>query len=145
MPLDRRPDFDLAAGDFIDVPRPAEVLSAMVRAAPFAAGVSDPGFNGYYGFISWFPGGDIRPYKDGIFGRVMAQNAWEFAIRYSYIDLDDGVFNGGKETNTTLGVNYYVNPQLRFMANYMHADVKNGVNGDEKPNVFALRLSMDFK
>ncbi len=121
----------------------AEVIGAEVDQT--AAGVSDPGFNGYYGFISWFPGGDIRPYKDGVFGRVMANKAWEFAIRYSYIDLDDGVFSGGEETNTTLGVNYYVNPKLRFMANYMHADVKNGVNGDEKPNVFALRMSMDFK
>ena len=121
----------------------AEVMSVDVDQD--AAGVSDPGFGGYYGLISWFPGGDIRPYKDGVFGRVMAHNAWEFAIRFSYIDLDDGLFSGGEETNIALGVNYYVNPQLRFMANFVHADVQNGINGDEKPKVFALRAAMDFK
>jgi phosphate-selective porin OprO/OprP len=121
----------------------AEIMSVDVDQA--AAGVGDPGFSGYYAFVSWFPGGEFRPYKNGTFGRAKATRAWEFGVRFSNIDLDDGVFNGGEEKNITLGVNYYVNPQLRFMANYVHADIENGINGDEKPNIFQLRASMDFK
>ncbi|MCZ6827585.1 MAG: porin, partial [Gammaproteobacteria bacterium] len=111
----------------------AEFMSVDVDQA--AAGIGDPGFNGYYAFVSWFPGGEFRPYKNGTFGRARATRAWEFGIRFSSIDLDDGVFNGGEEKNITLGVNYYVNPQLRFMANYIHADIDNGINGDETPSV----------
>ncbi len=121
----------------------AEFISVDVDQA--AAGIGDPGFNGYYAFVSWFPGGEFRPYENGTFGRARATRAWEFGIRFSSIDLDDGVFNGGEEKNITLGVNYYVNPQLRFMANYIHADIDNGINGDETPSVIQFRASMDFK
>jgi len=54
------------------------------------------------------------------------------------------VFNGGEEKNITLGVNYYVNPQLRFMVNYIRADIESGINGDETPTIFQIRASMDF-
>ena len=121
----------------------AEFISVDVDQA--AAGVSDPGFSGYYAHVSWFPGGEFRPYKNGAFGRAKAVRAWEFGVRFSTIDLDDGVFNGGVEKNLTLGVNYYVNPQLRFMVNYIRADIENGINGDETPNIFQIRASMDFK
>ena len=121
----------------------AEYISIAVDQA--ATGIGDPGFSGYYAYLSWFPGGEFRSYKNGIFGRAEASRAWEFGIRFSSIDLDDGVFNGGEEKNITLGVNYYVNPQLRFMANYIHADVDNGINGDETPNIIQFRASMDFK
>ncbi|MCZ6826035.1 MAG: porin [Gammaproteobacteria bacterium] len=121
----------------------AEYVSVDVNQA--AAGLSDPGFSGYYAQVSWFPAGESRPYKNGVFGRARATRAWEFGIRFSSIDLDDGVFNGGEERNITLGVNYYVNPQLRFMANYIHADIENGINGDETPRIFQFRASMDFK
>ena len=121
----------------------AEFISVDVDQA--AAGISDPGFSGYYAHVSWFPGGEFRPYKNGAFGRAKAVRAWEFGVRFSTIDLDDGVFNGGVEKNLTLGVNYYVNPQLRFMVNYIRADIENGINGDETPNIFQIRTSMDFK
>lgn len=120
----------------------AEYISVAVDQA--AAGIGDPGFSGYYAYLSWFPGGEFRSYKNGIFGRAEASRAWEFGIRFSNIDLDDGVFNGGEEKNITLGVNYYVNPQLRFMANYIHADVDNGINGNETPNIIQFRASLDF-
>ena len=109
------------------------------------AGVSNPSFDGYYVQASWFPGGETRPYKNGAFGRVKANNAWEFAVRHSEVNLTDGTFVGGEEKNTTFGANYYVNPYLRFMANYILIDVTNGINGDEDPSVFQFRAAMDFK
>ena len=109
-----------------------------------AAG-GDVDVDGFYAYASWFPGGQSRAYKGGIFQRTKADRAWEFALRYSSLSLDDGAIAGGEESNITLAANYYVNPNLRFMANYILADVDGGINGDEDPSVFQLRVSMDFK
>ncbi|MBA3563184.1 MAG: porin [Gammaproteobacteria bacterium] len=101
-------------------------------------------FDGWYAYGSWFPGGESRPYKDGAFQRVEANDAWELALRYSSLDLDDGAVAGGKQDDITVGVNYYVNPYLRFMFNYVRADVEGGINGDEEPNIYQVRVSFDF-
>lgn len=115
----------------------------MVNSVDTAAG--DVDFDAYYVYGSWFPGGQSRAYDKGVFQRTKADNAWELALRYSHINLDDGPVAGGEESNITLGVNYYVNPQLRFMVNYVLTDVDGGVNGNEDPSVLQFRASMDFK
>ena len=61
--------------------------------------------------------------------------AWELGARLSYIDLN-GNFTaglpfagqpsavaGGKQTSFALGLNWYVNTNIRFMLNYVHADI----------------------
>ncbi len=103
----------------------------------------DVDYSGYYVYASYFPWGGFRPYKNGLFGRVNASNTWEFAVRYSNIDLTDT--DGGEQNNITLGANYYVSPYLRFMANYTFVDVDGGINGNEEPSVVQVRVSMDFK
>ncbi len=110
----------------------------------FDTTAGDADLDGYYVYASWFPGGQMRPYLNGKFDRVQASNAWELALRFSHLDLDDPLAGGGSEDNITLAANYYVNPKLRFMANYILADVDNGVNGDESPDVLQFRISMDF-
>ncbi len=101
-------------------------------------GGSDPDFTGWYAYASWFVTGDVsRAYKKGSFGRTKATNAWELAVRYSNIDLDDSGINGGKENNITAAVNYYVNPYLRFMLNGVFIDAQDtpvlGGTEDDKP------------
>ena len=89
-------------------------------------------YNGYYIFGSFFLTGEHRPYKtsSGAFDRVKPKNnldgkggwgALEFAARYSMLDLNDEDMNGGELSNFTLGVNWYLNPNLRFMLNYVRA------------------------
>jgi len=111
-------------------------------------GSDDVDFNGSYVTASYFLTGESRPYKakKGTFGRVKPKSksgAWEVAARYSTIDLNDGTVNGGEEDNWTLGLNWYVNPQVRIMANYVDVNVdKAGVS--DNPNIFAVRAQIDF-
>jgi phosphate-selective porin OprO/OprP len=95
----------------------------------------DPRFWGYYLSASYFLSGENRSYdkKSGIFSRVKpihsvhprkhGWGAWEVALRYSYVDLNDEGVKGGKESNFTAGLNWYLNPHYRFMLNYVRADV----------------------
>lgn len=102
-------------------------------------------FDGWYVYGSWFPGGEQRAYEGGAFQRTTAENAWELALRYSSLDLDDGSVLGGKQDDITLGINYYVSPYLRFMFNYVRADVEGGINGDEEVDLLQARVAFDFK
>jgi len=112
------------------------------------SGFEDYDFDGAYVSASYFLTGESRPYsaKKGKFGRVKPKaksGAWELGLRYSTLDLDDGAINGGEEDNWTVGLNWYVNPHVRIMANYIDVDVERaGVNDD--PNIFAVRTQIDF-
>jgi len=106
-------------------------------------------FTGYYVFASYFFTGESRHYKKGAFDRVSpSQNftpgggagAWEVALRYSGIDLTDGPISGGEEDNLTLALNWYLNPNVRFMWNYVTADVTDVGNVD----AFMMRFQIDF-
>ncbi|MEN8206398.1 MAG: porin [Pseudomonadota bacterium] len=123
-------------------------------------GGTDPSFNGWYVYGSYFLTGEQRPYKasNGTFGRVKPKSvvgrgghgAWELAARYSSIDLTDSGIEGGKDDNLTLGVNWYATPNIRFMGNYIHAStdptsvVEYPTAGDEKVNIFQVRGQIDF-
>lgn len=125
-------------------------------------------FDGYYVFGSWFITGESRPYEtdEGIFGRVKPKSnfslkrgglgAFELATRYSQLDLNDpsaGVtggendksagVTGGEEDNITLGLNWYFNPQVRLMANYISIDTDENA-GDNDPKVYQMRMQIDF-
>lgn len=112
---------------------------------------SDLDFDGYYVQASYLTGGAKRSYKDGSYGRTKASNVWEFAVRYSGLDLraDAGqiVGRGGEQTVIALGVNYYYNPYLRFMVNYLDMEATGYNNGDAdtSPSALQFRVAMDFK
>jgi len=116
--------------------------------------LDEPDLSGYYIYGSWFITGESRAYKGGTFGRTKASNAWEVALRYSNMDLEDGQILGGEQDIITFGVNYYVNPYLRFMLNYVATDADdassrfddaNGNRVSDEPNAIAFRVAMDFK
>ena len=124
--------------------------------------VSDPDFTGWYAYGSWFITGESRKYKKGKFGRVNPKGvvgkggigAWELAVRYSSVDLDDADTQGGEEDNITVGVNWYATKYIRFMANYVHVDADpfttertldvDPNEDDDSPNIFQLRAQIDF-
>lgn len=121
-----------------------EFLSAAVDAT------QEDNFSAFYAQASYFLTGEHRPYKNAYegFSRVKPKNnfgqggmgAWELAVRYSNINLDGDLTNGGQLSDITLGVNWYLNPATRFMLNYVIADVKDV----GKANIFQIRGQIDF-
>jgi phosphate-selective porin OprO/OprP len=109
---------------------------------------ADRSFDGYYVQASWFPGGEVRPYKmsSGSFSQIKPLNvegAWELRARMSSINLDDGPVTGGKEDNLGLGVTFYPNANMRFMLEYVAADVTDGAIND-KPSFIQARAQMSW-
>ncbi|MBW1744353.1 MAG: porin, partial [Deltaproteobacteria bacterium] len=114
----------------------------------------DPNFWGYYAYVSWFITGEHRGYNKalGVFADVAPQHqfrplkgewgAWELALRHSYVDLNDGNVDGGRESNFTAGLNWYHSLKTRVMFNYIHAYVQDRAfppieNG--RANIFQAR------
>lgn len=54
----------------------------------------------------------------------------------SHIDLEDSGYNGGELSDITLGINWYLNPNMKVMLNYVHGELKDGMLGaDERDDV----------
>ena len=139
----------------------AEYIKADVELNDTAKGFpsgDDPEFDGYYVYLSYFLTGEHRRYKktSGAFARVKPNKnfledgcgpgAVELAARYSYLDLSDGAIDGGELEDWTLGLNWYLNPNMRFMFNYVRAQVDRaalGLDGEET-DIFQVRAQFDF-
>ncbi len=117
----------------------------------------DPDFRGYYVYASYFLTGEHRPYKTsrGCFDRVKPKKnfhplkggcgAWEIGLRYSDIDLTDEAIEGGEEYNFTSGLNWYLNPNVRCMFNYIYANLDDRADVDDGDvNIFQGRFQIDF-
>lgn len=86
---------------------------------------------------SWLLNGGHKPYKaaTGVFGSPKVDKGlWELTARYDTIENKD--IADREATSVILGVNYYVNANLRFMFNYTRGE--NEVTGDETGQ-YALR------
>ncbi len=93
-------------------------------------------FFGIYGQASYVLTGEPRPYdaQRGVFGAPAPEHpfsfrtfrgvgAWEVAARLSHLDLNEGYVRGGRETNATLGLNWYLNENMRMALNYVHGRI----------------------
>ena len=112
-------------------------------------------FSAFYFYMSWFLTGENRTYSrtGATFRRVRPHRnfnwsdccfrgwgAWELAGRISHVDLNSDSIQGGRETNGTVGVNWYWNPNMRTMFNYVLAD-RHGIG---EANIFQMRMQIDF-
>lgn len=112
-------------------------------------------FYGAYVQGSYILTGESRPYDlaTGTFLRPVPEHcygAWEIVARYSTADLTDRDIYGGIENNVTLGLNWYINEQVRISNNYIYAAAKTYPSPDinivkkRKLNIFATRLQIAF-
>lgn len=105
----------------------------------------------YYTTLSWFITGEHKNYSKSkvAYDKVKPKKnfdinggigAWEFAIRYSALNLNDRDVQGGKMNNITLGLNWYLNPVTRVTFNYVRSDVYElGIS-----NIYQMRFQITF-
>jgi phosphate-selective porin OprO/OprP len=124
-----------------------------------ANGPENVSFWGFYVYAGYFITGENRKYRTskGTLSGIKPKNnfnpfkggwgALEAAFRYSYIDLNNHNIRGGKESNFTIGLNWYPYPKTRLMFNYVHARVMDRDSPsieDGRANLFMTRFQFHF-
>ncbi|MCK5782046.1 MAG: carboxypeptidase-like regulatory domain-containing protein [Flavobacteriales bacterium] len=92
-------------------------------------GLSTVKFNGFYVQTAWLITGERHRwnYREAEFTAIRPRGkkgAIEVAARYSYMNLNDFDANikGGEKGQYTLGINYYVSRNVKFVLNYSYVD-----------------------
>jgi phosphate-selective porin OprO/OprP len=142
-----------------------------------AAMPSDPHFHGWYVQGAWVLTGENRPYNPAEarfdaprmnYNFNPAAGTWgafELAARYSDLDLnyhDCGAghaipaspapcfdaIRGGDQKISSIGLNWYLNPDIRVMVDYLHVDVNRfnaaGLQVGQKYNAVGVRGQFTF-
>jgi phosphate-selective porin OprO/OprP len=121
-----------------------------------------PTFYGWYAQSGYFLTGEHKPYRRetatidrvqplGEFFRVRTNRgiatgygAWEVATRVSHLDLNSQGIAGGRLTDFTVGLNWYLNPYLRVTSNYVHAFLDSPTNGVSGTDIFGMRMQFEY-
>ncbi|MGH7487884.1 MAG: porin [bacterium] len=75
--------------------------------------------------------------------------AWELGARFSALNLNDAGIQGGREENVTVGLNWYPDPGIRFMWNWIKVTHLSApfdrpyLNG-ASPNIFLMRAQVNW-
>lgn len=110
-------------------------------------------FSGWHFQTGFFLTDDSLNYERGDFGSPSPNKrlgdggigAWELTLRYSSLDLNDKLIDGGEIQNITYGVNWYPVPMLRFSANYIDVlNVSGGPNDGQEQRIFLVRSQWAF-
>jgi phosphate-selective porin OprO/OprP len=89
-------------------------------------------YDSWYVSGVWNITGETWGYKNGVHTTPLPNNPgggmWQVGVRYDHADLNDGTFTspstvtgllGGKESNWTIGVNWYLRSNFKLAANYV--------------------------
>jgi phosphate-selective porin OprO/OprP len=130
----------------------------------FAPGGTSLNFGGYYVYATWYFTGESRAeayqtdeLNPAIFHQIKILNplstggigAWEIGARFSEFNLNDAGIQGGRETDLTLGLNWYLDPGFRLMWNWVNVlqlaapfdrPYLNGIH----PNIFVMRGQVNW-
>lgn len=108
-------------------------------------GSPDESVDAYYVQASWLLTGEVKPYdaKKGVFKSPKPNSdggAWELKARY---DVMEGESTPNDKISTvTTGLNWYVNPNVRFMLEYLNGSVEQTTDADV--SVVQLRSQFNF-
>jgi len=87
--------------------------------------------------------------RDGNFSTVEPNNhygAVELAARYDYVTLNDKDVRGGSEHNVTVGLNWFINQQVRLSANYIRAAIHPVLDAPKRNlDIVGMRCQVRFK
>lgn len=116
-------------------------------------------FQGGYAQVLYFLTGEHQAYekREGVFGRVVPKRsahvgqgpglggAWQVGARLSYLDLTNKAIDGGQITDLTLGLNWFLNPNMKIQGNYLLANRQGQQGqGDGWFNGLGIRAACDF-
>lgn len=120
------------------------------------ADLGDVYFYGWYAEVLYFLTGEHREYekKTGVFGRVSphenfgeagALGGFQLGARYNQLCLVDSGLNGGRLQDITLGLNWFLNPNMKIQSNYTHT-IRDTVftPGGSSYDGVGMRLAWDF-
>ena len=86
----------------------------------------------------------------GDYNTCTGRGAWQVCARYSYVDLNDLGVHGGDDNEFTAGLNWILNPNLKFQWNYDYTfrNLNQTTNGNNASsgyiNGFGTRMVLDF-
>lgn len=108
-------------------------------------------FQGYYVAASYFLTGEARKYNFESAGFVgitpihSKYGAWEIALRYSRLSLQNQDILGGREDNIAAELSWYPIQSVKLILNYIRAEAKPNSDGiHQNANLYGLRLQFVF-
>lgn len=128
---------------------PVMLSAEYMRASILRDADTDLDVDGWYAQASWALTGETRVYDGakGIYKGLAAgsDGAWELAARYSELDLNDTGLSGGRERNSTLGLNWYANDYVRLSGNWVHVfDIDGGAYDGENLDALQMRVQLAY-
>jgi phosphate-selective porin OprO/OprP len=134
-----RSDIPADAGHFSNgeaalVAGPLTAFGEYIQADVDIAAGSNARLDGYSVAAAWLLTGETRGYdrEEGKLGGVKPRRnfrdgaggwgAWEILARVSGLDLNDGAVREGRMIDYTAGLNWYLNPNVKWMFKYVFAD-----------------------
>lgn len=157
-------------GEYIKANFDAQYDSAVAADSATVGGDVDA----WYAAASWMLTGETyaNTYKGGAWGGIKpntpfslesgkGKGAWELALRYSKFDASDikvtdagrgARLQGTPEADAyTVGLNWYLNPNLRFMLDYVYTDydtafspIDSGLPAEDSEKALTLRGQFNF-
>lgn len=123
----------------------------------------NPFFYGWYAQAAYFLTGEYKPYQreTATFTRIQPNTqfffvrrrgggtargwgAWQIATRVSQVNLTSAGIEGGKLTDLTFGLNWFLNPYMRITTNLVHPFLNSPTSGHSQANIFGSRVQYDF-
>ncbi|HIG40954.1 MAG: porin [bacterium] len=123
-------------------------FEASLRSGPFwlhseflrtdidSVALEDATIKGFNTTLSWIATGEVRSYRksNGTFSgvpisRSVEQNgwgAWEYGIRYSSLDMNDGLLDGGDLEIWSASMNWWLTPLFNVNLNYRYITLDEG-------------------
>jgi len=106
--------------------------------------------HGGYAETLYFLTGENRVYnrQTGTFNQVVPKNnvnfcegkygAWQLGVRYDWMDMNSGLITGGRNQNGTIGLNWFLNPNVRFQFNAVFSYIDNAPNNPAIPGAATI-------
>jgi phosphate-selective porin OprO/OprP len=133
---------------------PVWILAELTRNDVDAPGYGNPTFSGYHVVGTWAVTGEMRPYnrKNGVFGALPVardvdhggHGAVELVLRWSEVDLTDGLIDGGEMQVATVGATWWASTGFNVSLNYQA--IRNEIDGSKgRAGGFVIRLMLFTK